>query len=160
MIILAYPKFRFCEIKTRLVNDPKIALISILNYNDTESIIEDIPGKSITLFFDDIGPDRENAPECIRDIYDELTLFNEDHARNIIEFQKTIDENTITSIIVHCTAGISRSGAVSQFLQDIYHKNDKDNEIFNRNNRHIVPNKHVYKTLRDIMFKEYRSEQT
>lgn len=145
MKILAYPKFYFCENKYKLLEDSRVALISILNYDDTEKVIEDIVGKSITLFFDDIGH-FNTIPEDILKIYPNLILFNGEHAKKIIDFQKSLSDK-IEYIIIHCTAGISRSGAVATFLQSIYHKNDEDNEWFSRNNRHIIPNKHVLKVL-------------
>lgn len=45
-----------------------------------------------------------------------LVLFDEAMARQIAGF---VDENRNASVwIVHCAAGISRSGAVSQWLKD------------------------------------------
>ena len=149
MKILAYPKFYFCENKYKLVEDQSVALISILNYDDVEKVIEDIPGKSITLFFDDIGH-FDKIPDDLLNIYDKLILFNRDHAKKIIEFQKSLSDK-IEYIIIHCTAGVSRSGAIATFLQDIYHENDEDNEWFSKNNRHIIPNKHVLKVLNNYI---------
>ena len=45
---------------------------------------------------------------------------------------------------VHCGAGISRSGAVGSFIQEI---SDTDYEEFFKMNKHIAPNIHVLSTL-------------
>lgn len=144
MKIIAYPRFYFCKIKDDLINNNRCALISILNYDDTEKIIEDIPGKSVTLTFDDIGR-YDIIPEDLLSPYCNMILFNKEHAEKIINFQKTLGKE-IEYIIIHCTAGVSRSGAIATFLQEIY--ND-DNDWFIKNNN-IHPNIHVLTLLRSV----------
>jgi len=55
----------------------------------------------------------------IKEKHKEAILFNEDHAKQIIEITKAMqqDENCMFCI-VHCDAGISRSGAVGEFVSD------------------------------------------
>jgi predicted protein tyrosine phosphatase len=150
MRVLAYPKFHFFNILTQLKEDSRCALISILNFDDTHTIVDDIPGKSMSVFFDDIGH-YDVIPGGLMDHYSKLTLFNEDHAKKIIDFQKTLGPE-IEYIIVHCTAGVSRSGAVATFFQDMYNiGNDESNEWFAKNNRQIIPNRHVLKILREVL---------
>jgi predicted protein tyrosine phosphatase len=48
---------------------------------------------------------------------------------------------------VHCGAGISRSGAVGSFVQEI---SDTNYEEFKRMNRHIAPNPYVLSILHKI----------
>jgi predicted protein tyrosine phosphatase len=54
-------------------------------------------------------------------------------------------------IIVHCTAGISRSGAIGASLNEYYNKmcslNEVEHEAFWSRHRNISPNLHVMKLL-------------
>jgi predicted protein tyrosine phosphatase len=54
--------------------------------------------------------------------------------------------------IVHCGAGISRSGAVATFINDLYGNSYK--EFFN-DNRHIQPNFTILRRLRQEYNKKY-----
>ncbi len=49
-------------------------------------------------------------------------------------------------MIVHCAAGVSRSGAVGLFVRDYF---SLDYSEFKRQNPHIVPNLWVSKVLRE-----------
>ena len=67
----------------------------------------------LNLDFDDIAaPDEwKNLKKC-----DQYILFDDDLARRIVEF---VEENRNAAVwIVHCSAGVSRSGAVSKWLKD------------------------------------------
>jgi len=71
----------------------------------------------------------------------EIDLFNSSHAHQILDFIKTLDESTL---IIHCAAGISRSGAVGLFCCRYF---DLDQKEFRRLNRQIYPNSHVLDVL-------------
>ena len=95
----------------------------------------------LILYFDDVIPlDDHCTPN----------MFSEDHADAIIDFIKRIDCSM--PMIVHCSAGISRSAAVgvelngymNRFLED----NPADFEYFYLTNRHIIPDIHVGSVLR------------
>jgi len=102
-----------------------LAIISISNSFDDE-LADDIfangpsshwfrlPHKNVlNLNFDDIvAPEEWKAiSECSR-----FVLFNEDMAHQIVKF---VDTNRFAYIwIVHCSAGVSRSGAISKWLKD------------------------------------------
>lgn len=51
--------------------------------------------------------------------------------------------------IVHCSAGISRSGAVVTFIKEKF-INEVDIDKFNKENKYIQPNLYVLKKLREI----------
>ncbi len=67
-------------------------------------------------------------------------LFNEDMAHAIMRF---VDDGKFP-LLVHCTAGISRSGAVGEVLNWYFNRylenNTADDEDFEQNNRQIQPN--------------------
>lgn len=70
--------------------------------------------------------------------------FTPEQAKELFEF---IDKHTDKHVcILHCHAGISRSGAVGQFICD-YTGSDKD--WFKQQNRHILPNNLVYRLLKE-----------
>ena len=49
--------------------------------------------------------------------------------------------------VVHCSAGISRSGAVAEFIKEIHHENI-DKEQYMKDNKYIQPNLYILKELR------------
>lgn len=86
----------------------------------------------LNLEFDDV------ITEC------EYKEFTKEHAKQVIEF---INNNkTVNSFMIHCAAGISRSGAIGQFILD-YFSGDKD--FFKKTNRHILPNGKVLRLLNE-----------
>lgn len=73
-----------------------------------------------------------------------LVPFTKDQARELYQFIKKHKDRDVC--IIHCTAGVSRSGAVASFLLDYTGGNY---EQFKRMNPQIQPNAHVYKMLHD-----------
>jgi predicted protein tyrosine phosphatase len=71
-------------------------------------------------------------------------LFNEHKAKKLYEFIKRNKDKSMA--IVHCGAGISRSGAVGTFIHDLY--GTITSEEFKRKNPRIQPNGHILKLLR------------
>jgi predicted protein tyrosine phosphatase len=63
---------------------------------------------------------------------------------NIIDF---IDSNRDRNFIVHCLAGVSRSGAVGQFIQEYL---GLDYDEFVKHNPNILPNRYILNLLRDL----------
>lgn len=82
--------------------------------------------------------------------------FNTNHAKQIVEFIKTINDDGKKDFYVHCDAGVSRSGAVGYLLNEWFNKfielNRIDNESFVMNNNHIMPNPEVVRILKNEMF--------
>lgn len=80
-------------------------------------------------------------------------FFNEYKAKKLYEFIKANKDKSIA--IVHCSAGISRSGAIGTFIHDLY--GTVTWEEFKRTNPRIQPNHHVLKLLRAEQEKDERS---
>jgi len=77
--------------------------------------------------------------------YPEYKLFDEDDARKIIAFIDKANAATAnSSLVVHCDAGISRSGAVGTFACDYL---GLDYMTFKEMNRNIRPNVYVSNIL-------------
>lgn len=100
----------------------------------------------LTLTFDDIC----NEPETPEDLGNAI-LFNEDMAHAIMRF---VDDGKL-SLLVHCTAGISRSGAVGEVLNWYFNRyletNTADDEDFVENNRQILPNTIVRRIMLEVL---------
>lgn len=140
---------------------------NVESVNDTEAFISIIGTKECRKYYleDETGhwfiDEHSNVLNLeFDDVTDDLVwhghLFkamNEEQADKCIDF---IEKNKGKNIYVHCKAGISRSGAVSQFIFDFYNKdniyNESDFEYFNR---HIRPNNHVLTLLKRAYYKKY-----
>lgn len=119
----------------------KYAFISI---NDTsgkyyhEPLFKEDHGNVLTLFFDDVENDLERSPTN----KNVCKSFSEDQAKQVLTF---LNQNKdVETILVHCAAGISRSGAIGQFALDFL-KGDKD--FFRITNKYIMPNSKVLRLL-------------
>ena len=79
-----------------------------------------------------------------------LILFNSEHAGRILRFVQEIDRRKI--LVVHCDAGISRSGAIGKLLNEycnrMIEENPDDLAKFAEDNPAIIPNPFVYGILR------------
>jgi protein tyrosine/serine phosphatase len=94
----------------------------------------------LNLEFDDVESD------VALDGTNQYTAFSEEQAREVVEF---IDKNKNKTFLIHCLAGISRSGAVGRFLYDYYPWVDR--EWFDVNvKRRIQPNQRVYNELKKV----------
>ena len=100
----------------------------------------------LTLTFDDIC----NEPETPEDLGNAI-LFNEDMADAIMRF---VDDGKLP-LLVHCTAGISRSGAIGEVLNWYFNRyletNTADDEDFVENNRQILPNTIVRRIMLEVL---------
>jgi len=98
----------------------------------------------ISLNFWDITPDKHSN---IKEHYPNAIFFDELHAQKIIKFIETIHKNKkCYPLIVHCSAGISRSGAVGTFACDYC---GLDYNTFIKSNPYIMANPHVLSVLRN-----------
>lgn len=146
-------------LKRNFINDSNVELykdfvfISINDFNKSSYFNED-HSNVLRLFFDDIAEPTDSEKECIRlGIY---KIFDDEQARKVIDFIIYNDnQNTDVSktYIVHCAAGISRSGAIGEFLSDIY---EISWEEFKRMNPKVHPNSHIIKTLKKNYAKNYQ----
>jgi len=96
----------------------------------------------LILVFDDVAA----APVPAGDTTPAIP-FDRDMAARIMNFVGDGE----TPLFVHCSAGVSRSGAVGEMLNWYFNRYLKDNaedfDDFIRNNRQIVPNPLVRKTM-------------
>jgi predicted protein tyrosine phosphatase len=113
-----------------------MALISICSPGVKFNISYDKWQNSLILEFDDVGEDdSEYDPDNV--------FFSKMHANLLIDFINGLPETT-KFLAVHCTQGVSRSGAVVKFLTKHVYP-DCFNAKFDRHYSHY--NKHVYEIL-------------
>jgi hypothetical protein len=75
-------------------------------------------------------------------------LFNESHANQVIETIKAMHEDERSMVlIVHCDAGVSRSGAVGEFAVDFC---NLDYLAFKDKNPCVCPNSFIRRELRKL----------
>ena len=80
------------------------------------------------------------------------TLFTPFKAKKLYEFIKRNKDKNLA--IIHCAAGISRSGAIGSFIHDVY--GTVSYEDFKRKNPRIQPNEYIYKLLKDQWNKDQK----
>jgi predicted protein tyrosine phosphatase len=128
-----------------LKNISDVAIISIYS-NENEVLITDKfkeqlenvgCTKTLSLLFEDIT-DKENE-NLIGHI-----LFSEDQAKLIIDFLNDLKQERQKILLVHCDAGVSRSGAVGIFACRYFKLDENEFRIDNTN---ILPNSYVYDLL-------------
>ena len=100
----------------------------------------------LNLRFDDVEHDLESSPTQKED----TRAFTEEQATKLFQFiKKHKDKETC---IVHCEAGISRSGAVGTFVNGYMQGNWEE---FKRLNPHISPNARVERMLNNAKYNDY-----
>lgn len=107
----------------------------------------------LSLNFGDITPEkRDELVKVSPSNAKNFILFNKEHAKQIIKFVEELQSDPVAAdLLVHCHAGISRSGAVGLF---IHHKTQVpfyDNEI--------RPNVWVTKVLEEVEGRSYTQEK-
>jgi len=129
----------------QLVTDDKVELMHRMN---CKSILN--------LCFGDVTKEQF---ERIKDVTPKaldhgLRLFDETDAQKILDFVKVVNDEPIGTLVVHCDAGISRSGAVGLFISRLLGLDEKE---FRKTNRIIHPNNYVYGVLTEVsgMNKDY-----
>ena len=143
MKIKVLPRIFFEKVKGTPTEAELLAKSKIISINSSWGL-DDTPPFSpellnhphlLTLTFDDIC----NEPETPEDLGNAV-LFNEVMAEHIMRF---VDDGNLP-LLVHCTAGISRSGAVGEVLNWYFNRylehNAADDEDFTQSNRQIMPN--------------------
>ena len=98
----------------------------------------------LKLCFDDATSDPEGT----------LILFDEAIARQIAAFLRRIDRDR--GLFINCAAGVSRSGAVGEVLNDYFNRylepNEADDRFFREHNRQICGNPLVRRILSGVLF--------
>jgi len=99
----------------------------------------------ISLNFWDITP---SSYTRIKKRYPEAILFHQTLAKIIVDFIEQLHKSEEdTNLIIHCTAGISRSGAVGTFASD-YIGNSYDDFI--SDNPYVMANPYVLRILKRV----------
>lgn len=93
------------------------------------------------LYFDDVEKDME-IPIIGTDNKFTARAFTEQQAQELIEF--IVSHKDKAKCFVHCSAGISRSGAVGEVVNDLYGGSYED---FLRDNPNILPNNLVKRLM-------------
>ncbi len=133
-----------------LLND--VAFISINDQNS--STLPPFPEghKNVkTLIFADADFDKV-VPIIGANRNELIKAFTIEQARDLYSFIVVNSHKKV--MMIHCTMGISRSGAVAAFISDLSHENYMD--LKNRNPQ-IIPNVHVLKLLRQVDYEQTKS---
>jgi predicted protein tyrosine phosphatase len=128
-----------------------LALISITD-NPKNHYFKKDHENVLNMDFDDVGDKAyDSRAEIEKQLGTKLEetyrIFHEKDAKKIVDF---IEKNEGKTFIIHCEAGISRSGAVGQYMRDFYEWVDKE-DFDNRVEKKIFPNMLVLRLLK----KEY-----
>ena len=95
----------------------------------------------VTLVFDDIS--RAYPDTLVEGRL--LTLFSDEQAKQVIDFVEAFNKRqSDDTMYVHCRQGVSRSGAVGTFINEIC---ELDQSQFNSDNPQLKPNPHVLNLL-------------
>jgi predicted protein tyrosine phosphatase len=149
MKVFAYSKSKFNRfMKEQGIDDSNVesfdiyAFISILDVSglDTEGHFEREHSNVKIQHFGDYGDLAKNKKG----------VFSKKQADELIDFVEANKDKQI--FIVHCSAGISRSGATATFINDLFGNSYK--EFFN-DNRQIQPNYCILSRLREQYRKKY-----
>jgi predicted protein tyrosine phosphatase len=97
-------------------------------------------------YFDDVDEDM-SIPIIGTNEFKKCTAFTLDQAVQILEFINLPANKSRKQCIVHCAAGVSRSGAVGTFINDYFKGNYFD---FKKLNPNIHPNNHIIRTLKNV----------
>ena len=120
------------------IHSPKVGM----SFNDTEPILES-SSNVLNLWFHDFDPESETNQDV------NCVVFDENMALEIKNF--VLKNLNAKFWLIHCTAGICRSGAVGEVLSDFF-------QIpyfqFKRDNPQIKPNIFVKNMLKQIMIND------
>ena len=122
------------------------AFISIISPNNPieKHYFEKDTSNVLNLEFDDAD---EELEKIYKNTMSPVHLFSIEDANKIIDF---VESNIGMVFYIHCTAGVSRSGAVGWFIRQITNSNFED---FCKQNPQICPNGYVLKVLNEVYSK-------
>jgi predicted protein tyrosine phosphatase len=127
------------------------ALISIWNSFElvhvfTREILKKIGcQEALSIRFGDLTLDELSRKK--KEEKDKEKLFNESDAEQIILFIDEINKVDVPVLIIHCAAGISRSGAIGLFACRYLKLDEK---TFLNSNKHILPNFYILEILNKV----------
>lgn len=120
-----------------------IFFISINNPRDKQEPYLENAENAIVLFFDDVDKDFE-VPDIKTREKLLLKAFTKEQAQQLFYFVTKHKDKE--NCVIHCEAGVSRSGAVGKFICDYLRL---DQLQFMQQNPYINPNTHVLRLLRN-----------
>jgi len=124
-----------------------IMFISIVDTQNQEGpYFKEDHDNVINLRFDDVEHDGESSPT--QEI--QTRAFSELQAKMLYEFIKKHREKE--TCIVHCMAGISRSGAVGTFINGYC---QGEWERFKKDNPYVIPNPRVHRMLNAAKYNDF-----
>lgn len=137
------PRMRISN--TNVIEHVSEAFISILNSDQPDSSYfdKDYPNV-LRLVFDDVTD--EEFKRVSEQTQRELTLFSAEQAKQVLSFLE--NNKHVDTLYVHCTAGVSRSGAVGTIANDFYGKETFFE--FTQSNPYIKPNYFIVALLRRV----------
>jgi len=95
----------------------------------------------LNLSFDDCENDGDPSPTQ----YIGTKSFSEEQAKEVYDFIKNNEDKE--TFIIHCMAGISRSGGVGLFINDYF---NQDYNVFMNKNPYVRPNAKVSRLLNNL----------
>lgn len=126
------------------VNITKITDMCFISITDTDGHLEPYFKSDhenvLNLQFDDCSEDVQ-IPIIGTDEIRPVVAMKTGQAQSVIDF---VDRHKNRIFIIHCTAGVSRSGAVGTFVSNYL---GKDPVEFRKRNPYILPNPHVLSLL-------------
>lgn len=154
MKVKILPKYVFDDLlKKENITDENVeefkntAFISIISSGEFEkSYLKENHKNYLSIKFDDLSNEEYEKYKLSHNEKHELILFSEEQADEIINF---IYLTGAKQIIVHCSAGVSRSGAVGTFINDCF--KGQDYFGFIKDNPFIKPNSYILNTLRKTL---------
>lgn len=81
-------------------------------------------------------------------------FITDEQVKDISDFLKAIDKDSGKNLIVHCDAGISRSGAVGLVADKMFNVDEEAHMHFRLTNCHIRPNPYVYAKIAELVLGE------
>ena len=149
--VLSKPEFNDLMANNKVddKNIEKLQNLALISINDTHgqwnvSWFDADHPNVLRLWFDDIEHDLETSPTNPH----KCKALSPEQAKQVFDF---INENYEKDFIVHCSAGISRSGAIGAFINDYF---GWDRAKFEKDNPHVHPNARVSRMLNNKVWKE------
>lgn len=134
------------------ISHPQAAFISIISCNSTDFKYDATIDNFIQVKMYDIEEDVKKV-----DLNGNITNYekpSDEELQKIVDFCNKHANKSV--FIIHCDAGISRSGAVAIYLRDKF-SNEVDYKKFSKDNEYICPNLYVLCRLKKIDNLEIKS---
>jgi predicted protein tyrosine phosphatase len=157
-MVTVLPRFLFWALLKRLdITDSNVEeqsnrfFISINSTegNDNEPYFKGKHNNVLTLFFDDCDEYRKHPVIGSPGDYYEQIPMSDEQALMVMDFIQRMDEKS--EVFVHCTAGVSRSGAVGAYINDYF---GRDWGEFLRRNPQVIPNSHISSLFKKLSYQQ------